>query len=135
VNRQLSLHVRERAGERCEYCRLPQSAFPLPFQIDHVRAEKHGGETTEGNLALACTHCNRHKGPDIAGFDAETGQLAARLRQNRRKYAPGSDVAWPNHKSHLSMQPHPDEQVVQRIAARRFVRKTGHSRGFFELCE
>lgn len=27
------------------------------------------------NLALACTHCNRHKGPNIAGFDAETGQI------------------------------------------------------------
>jgi hypothetical protein len=46
--------------------------FPLPFQIDHIRAEKHGGETIESNLALACTHCNRHKGPNIAGFDSET---------------------------------------------------------------
>jgi hypothetical protein len=36
--------------------------------------EKHGGETIKNNLALACTHCNRHKGPNIAGFDIETGQ-------------------------------------------------------------
>ena len=75
MNRHLSLAIRERADHRCEYCRLPQSAFPLPFQIDHVRAEKHGGETIESNLALACTHCNRHKGPNIAGIDAETCQI------------------------------------------------------------
>jgi hypothetical protein len=49
--------------------------LPLPFQVDHVRAEKHGGETIEANLALACPHCNRHKGPNIAGFDPETGQV------------------------------------------------------------
>jgi hypothetical protein len=75
VNRQLVQSIRERAAQRCEYCALPQSVFPLPFQIDHVRAEKHGGETVAMNLALACTHCNRHKGPNIAGFDAETGQI------------------------------------------------------------
>lgn len=74
MNRRLSRAVRERAADRCEYCSLPQSSYPLPFQIDHVRAEKHGGETVESNLALACTHCNRHKGPNIAGFDSETGQ-------------------------------------------------------------
>ena len=67
MNRQLSLAVRERAAFRCEYCRLPQSAFPLPFQIDHVRAEKHGGETVESNLALACTHTD---GPHLRGKTA-----------------------------------------------------------------
>ena len=29
----------------------------------------------EDNLALACAHCNRHKGPNLAGFDPETGML------------------------------------------------------------
>ena len=27
------------------------------------------------NLALACLHCNRHKGPNIAGTDPETGAM------------------------------------------------------------
>jgi hypothetical protein len=72
VNRELSRFVRERAGYRCEYCGLAESSFPLRFQIDHVRAEKHEEETIESNLALSCTQCNRHKGPNIAGFDAET---------------------------------------------------------------
>ena len=61
----------------------------MHFQIDHVRAEKHRGETIKNNLALACTHCNRHKGPNIAGFDTETGQTI-------RLFNPRSDI-WEQH--------------------------------------
>jgi HNH endonuclease len=75
VNRELAQTVRERAGERCEYCRIPQSALPLPFQIDHITAEQHEGKTVSANLAFACPQCNRYKGPNIAGFDPEFGQL------------------------------------------------------------
>jgi hypothetical protein len=76
VNRELVRQVRERAAERCEYCRIPQFALPLPFQIDHIIAEQHEGATELSNLALACPHCNRYKGPNIAGIDPLTGQLA-----------------------------------------------------------
>ncbi len=62
---------------------MPQFAFPLPFQIDHILAEKHGGETVEENLALACPHCNRFKGPNIAGRDPGTAELT-RLFETRR---------------------------------------------------
>jgi len=65
VNRELAEAVREGAGGRCEYCRIPRFALPLPFQIDHIVAEKHGGPTVRGNLALACPHCNRYKGPTL----------------------------------------------------------------------
>jgi hypothetical protein len=75
VNRELARAVRERAAERCEYCRIPQFALPLPFQIEHIIAEQHGGETILENLALACPHCNRYKGPNIAGVDPDSGQL------------------------------------------------------------
>jgi hypothetical protein len=75
VNRDLAQAVRERAGERCEYCLVPQSARQLRFQIDHIIAEQHGGETVLDNLALACPHCNRYKGPNIAGLDSQSGQL------------------------------------------------------------
>ena len=75
MNRELAQTVRERAGERCEYCRIPQSALQFRFQIDHIIAEQHGGETALGNLAYACPHCNRHKGPNIAGLDSQSGQL------------------------------------------------------------
>ncbi len=75
MNPDLAQTVRERAGERCEYCRIPQSALQFRFQIDHIIAEQHGGETVLENLAFACPHCNRYKGPNIAGLDAQPGQL------------------------------------------------------------
>jgi HNH endonuclease len=67
--------VRERAGERCEYCLLAESQAFFPHEPDHLIALKHGGETTFENLALACSDCNRFKGSDIASIDAITGEL------------------------------------------------------------
>ena len=89
MNRELIRRVWSRAGDRCEYCLIPQFAFPLPFQIDHIVAEKHGGETVEENLALACPHCNRFKGPNIAGIDPDTTTLT-------RLFNPRVDM-WTDH--------------------------------------
>jgi HNH endonuclease len=75
LNRELVQQVWTRAQGRCEYCRIPHPQYRLPFQIDHIRARQHGGPTTSDNLALACFHCNRHKGPNLAGWDPETQQL------------------------------------------------------------
>ena len=60
--------VWQRAAQRCEYCHVPADGALLPFQIDHIIAEKHGGPTTAENLALSCERCNSHKGPNIAGY-------------------------------------------------------------------
>jgi hypothetical protein len=62
---------------------------PLHFQIDHIVAEKHGGQTVPGNLALACPHCNRYKGPNIAGLDPNSRQLV-------RLFHPRTDL-WTEH--------------------------------------
>ena len=61
--------VLDRANGLCEYCHLPQSAYPVSFEIDHVIAKQHHGKTILSNLALACLHCNGHKGPNISGID------------------------------------------------------------------
>lgn len=50
--------VWQRARDTCEYCRLAQAFSKLPFEIDHIIAKKHGGQTVPGNLALACFYCN-----------------------------------------------------------------------------
>ena len=62
-----------RAGDRCEYCRLPQAAAPaFTFHVEHIRARQHGGDDVPSNLALACPDCNRHKGPNLSAIDPET---------------------------------------------------------------
>jgi hypothetical protein len=49
--------VRQRAGERCEYCRFPQSAVPyLVFHVDHIVAKQHVDDVSDDPqlLAWAC---------------------------------------------------------------------------------
>jgi len=68
--------VMERAGHRCEYCRLHRDHQPsVLFHIEHVTARQHGGDDSPGNLALACHHCNLHKGTNLVGRDPQTGQV------------------------------------------------------------
>jgi hypothetical protein len=68
---------------------MPECVLLLPFQIDHIVAEQHGGETIAVNLALACPHCNRYKGPNIAGLDPRSGELV-------RLFHPRADI-WTDH--------------------------------------
>lgn len=35
----------------------------------------HGGGTDESNLALACFHCNVHKGPNLTAIDRVSGLI------------------------------------------------------------
>jgi hypothetical protein len=53
--------VEERAGFRCEYCRLPTRGQVATFPVDHVIARSRGGATEITNLALACPTCNAHE--------------------------------------------------------------------------
>ena len=77
MDRQLRHKVRTRAGGACEYCRIPQSASPfIAFHVEHIVARQHGGLDELDNLALACSHCNFHKGPNIAALDPVTGGLS-----------------------------------------------------------
>ena len=87
MDQTLQRKVWRRAGAACEYCRLPQHADPLPFQIDHVLAQQHGGLTVSENLALACLFCNKHKGPNIAGIDPQSGKMVRLFHPRRDKWS------------------------------------------------
>jgi hypothetical protein len=67
--------VQERAGGRCEYCLIPEGLAFLPHEVDHVVAQKHGGETHIDNLAWCCALCNKYKGSDLTSIDPDTGRL------------------------------------------------------------
>ncbi len=75
ISAELRQQVARRANYRCEYCLVKQDDVLLSYQLDHIIAVQHGGETVAQNLALACAHCNRHKGANIASIDPTTGQL------------------------------------------------------------
>ena len=80
--------VSSRARFRCEYCLLSEADAIVPFQVEHVIPRQHGGKTVLGNLAWACLHCNRHKGPNLAGFDRQTSptKLVPLFHPRRHKW-------------------------------------------------
>ena len=77
----LRRQVRQRAHDRCEYCLTRQEDDPLfPFHIEHIRPRQHEGSDDLQNLALACYHCNRHKGPNLTAIDADNHHGPAPIR-------------------------------------------------------
>lgn len=76
MDQELRRRVRQRAGNRCEYCRLRQEdEDETPFHVEHVIAQQHGGTDDFENLALACCWCNAIKGPNLASIDPDLGGL------------------------------------------------------------
>ena len=82
--------VRARAGNRCEYCGLPQDQSPLAaLQIEHIIPKKHGGSDDADSTALACIDCNLAKSSNIAGLDPETSRMTELFNPRRH--------AWDDH--------------------------------------
>jgi hypothetical protein len=87
ISAELRRLVVERASERCEYCLIHQTDAALfEHEVDHIIAEKHEGQTTDDNLALACFECNRYKGSDIASIDPQTGQVTPLFNPRQQKW-------------------------------------------------
>ena len=78
--------VRDRAKAQCEYCGLKQEQEPLTFHIEHIVPRQHGGEDAAENLALACHHCNLHKGTNLACLDVSTGKLTRLFHPRRNNW-------------------------------------------------
>lgn len=66
VSKLVRRFVIERAGNRCEYCRIPQAITNYEFHIEHIIGLQHGGSSLPDNLAWCCSFCNWKKGPNIA---------------------------------------------------------------------
>lgn len=81
--------VTRRACHACEYCRLPLGVSLDIFHIDHIVARQHGGKTVLHNLALCCSRCNEHKGPNLSTIDPKT-KARVELFNPRME-------AWPEH--------------------------------------
>jgi hypothetical protein len=85
----LAALVRRRAGDACEYCRLPQSSQEATFHLDHIVPLAADGPTTADNLAVACVTCSLKKAARSRARDPKTKRLV-RLYHPRRQ-------AWSDH--------------------------------------
>lgn len=79
--------VRQRAGNRCEYCLLRQEQSGLSHHVEHIVAKQHGGPDDPDNLALACNRCNAHKGPNLTGIDPATGYVVSLFHPRREVWS------------------------------------------------
>ena len=87
ISPSLRRFVAERAGNCCEYCLISQDDDVFPFEIDHIIAEKHGGETTSENLCLGCANCNGFKGSDLGSIDHVTDALTPLYHPRRQQWS------------------------------------------------
>jgi 5-methylcytosine-specific restriction endonuclease McrA len=103
--------VIERADSRCEYCHLPEKYAYYSHEVDHIYAEKHGGETKDENLCLACAVCNRHKSSDICSIDPVTNAIVALFHPRKDKWDEHFAIHGSGHIQPLS----PEARVTERI--------------------
>ena len=101
----LRREVVARAGNRCEYCGIPDDATLVSHEVDHVVAERHGGKTTRDNLAYSCFRCNRLKGTDLTSIDPQTGKIT-------RLYDPRADK-WRRHFRLMGL----DDAIIEPLTA------------------
>jgi len=87
MNAALRQQVRDRAGNCCEYCKLPQTALPFAiFHVEHIVARQHGGADDLANLALACDRCNAFKGPNLTGIDPVSQQVVSLFNPREHRW-------------------------------------------------
>jgi hypothetical protein len=87
MKRSTRLFVRQRAGDRCEYCQLHESDRPLGFHIEHIVAKKHRGSDDVNNLAWSCFECNLGKSSNLSGRDIVTGRIVVLFNPRRQRWA------------------------------------------------
>jgi hypothetical protein len=88
MKRSLRQFVRERAGHRCEYCHLPDSAVPAArFHVEHIIAKQHGGSDGLDNRCWSCHRCNLKKGPNLSGRDPLTGDIVSLFHPRRQRWS------------------------------------------------
>lgn len=92
IPRSLRRRVYERAGGRCEYCRISDAFHSGTFHCDHCVPERAGGATRDANLALACPRCNGSKLGATTARDPESGEEVALF--NPRTSAWAEHFAW-----------------------------------------
>jgi hypothetical protein len=85
----LKAEVEQRAGGRCEYCRLSQAGQEARFHVDHILPVKLGGTTAIGNLCLACVSCSLRKGAKTEAVDPESNASVPLFHPRRDE--------WPGH--------------------------------------
>lgn len=77
--------VREASRNRCGYCLSPQHLVMGRLEIEHIIPISRGGNSSEENLWLSCSICNRHKSDRTSGTDPESRDVVVPLFNPRKQ--------------------------------------------------
>lgn len=86
LNRATRKLVAERAGHRCEYCRVLAYLSAFDYHVDHIIGIQHGGPNSLNNLAYVCSPCNWKKGPNISTILEFDGPLIALFNPRKQDW-------------------------------------------------
>jgi hypothetical protein len=86
IRRDLELAIEQRAGQRCEYCRMHQSLQGAGFHLEHAIPRSKGGGDGLDNLAWACPSCNLRKSDRTEVVDPEVGLIAPLFNPRRDRW-------------------------------------------------
>lgn len=87
ISRAIRRQVRDRAGNRCEYCRHPANFSCAPFVCEHVMPRVRGAGSSASELAWACPACNGHKYAKTHAPDPQTGHSVPLFNPRRQRWA------------------------------------------------
>ena len=79
--------VRQRAGNRCEYCLSHQDYVMGRLQIDHVYPQAKGGTDSLSNLCLACSLCNQHKWAKTQALDPQSQTIVTLFNPRQQRWS------------------------------------------------
>lgn len=79
--------LQERAGHRCEYCKVHSAIQRATFHLDHVRPSSHQGGDDPDNRAFACPTCNLAKGDQVALVDPTSGETVPLFNPRRDRWS------------------------------------------------
>ena len=87
ISRAVRRLVRDRAGNRCEYCQHPATFSCAPFVCEHVVPRVRGAGSTAAELAWSCPACNGHKYAKTRARDPQTRRSVPLFNPRRQRWA------------------------------------------------
>ncbi len=87
IPRGVRRQVRDRAGNRCEYCQHPALYACAPFVCEHVMPRAGGAGNALSDLAWACPACNGHKYDKTHACDPQTARDVRLFNPRRQRWS------------------------------------------------
>lgn len=128
IPKQLREQVSVDARNRCGYCLAQQEIIGVQLHIEHILPESAGGLSERGNLWLACSECNNHKGAQVEAVDPQTGAIVPLFNPRQQPWSAhfrwsedGSEVIGVTAIGRATVITLDLNQLLMQIARRRWV--------------